>query len=201
MGSSLSKAHSNRAILVSRGSARLSVSGRRLKVQRHTGDGKSAPIAAAMGGMSRRSVNSWVDRHKAEGEPGLLDRSLRPHTTPAKTSAEVEDKVLAAGAEHRDAPTSWHLGRGAGPHDLADPAPTRRALLRECDPYRPGVPVLDPDRGALRTQPVRRAGPLERDGARPESLTAAACVAPAERVPREPRGRRRQGTLAQPLQH
>lgn len=55
-------------------------------------------------GVSRKCVKTWVDRFAAEGEAGLLTRSSRPHSMPSKTSDEVELKVLAARAEHRDGP-------------------------------------------------------------------------------------------------
>ncbi|SFV22973.1 leucine zipper domain-containing protein, partial [Micrococcus terreus] len=85
---------------MSHGSARLTVHGRRLIVQRHQQGWKQAHIAAAMG-VSRKCVKTWIDRFAAEGEPGLATRSSRPHSMPTKTSAETEAKVLAARAENR----------------------------------------------------------------------------------------------------
>jgi transposase InsO family protein len=55
-------------------------------------------------GISRKCVKTWLDRYAAEGEPGLMTRSSRPHSMPTRTSEEVEQKVLAARAEHRDGP-------------------------------------------------------------------------------------------------
>jgi hypothetical protein len=71
MGCGLSKAHSNPEVLVSHGSARLTVHGRRLIVQRHQAGWKQAHIAAAMG-VSRKCVKTWIERHAAEGEAGLV---------------------------------------------------------------------------------------------------------------------------------
>lgn len=119
---------------MSHGSARLTVHGRLLIVQRHQSGWKQAHIAAAMG-VSRKCVRTWNDRYAAEGERGLLTRSSRPHTMPTRTNDEVERKVLAARAEHR-----------AGPDVLAPlvgvPARTVSRILRrhavpylhECDP-------------------------------------------------------------------
>ena len=81
MGCGLSKAHSNPEVLVSHGSARLTVHGRRLIVQRHQAGWPQAHIAAAMG-VSRKCVKTWIDRYAAEGEAGLVTRSSRPHTMP-----------------------------------------------------------------------------------------------------------------------
>ena len=83
--------------------ARLTVHGRLLIVQRHHAGWKQAHIAAAMG-VSRKCVRTWVSRYQREGEDGLQDRSSRPHLLATKTTAEVEEKVLAARAEHRQGP-------------------------------------------------------------------------------------------------
>ena len=106
MGCGLSKAHSNPEVLMSHGTARLTVHGRRLIVQRHQAGWKQAHIAAAMG-VSRKCVKTWLDRYAAEGEAGLVTRSSRPHSMPTKTSPQIEAQVLATRAELRDAPTCW----------------------------------------------------------------------------------------------
>ncbi|MCY4728932.1 IS481 family transposase [Nocardioides sp. STR2] len=119
---------------MSHGSARLTVHGRRLIVQRHQDGWKQAHIAAAMG-VSRKCVKTWIDRYAAEGEAGLVTRSSRPHTMPTKTSDEVEQLVLAARAEHRDGQDVL------GPKVGVPPRTVGRILrrhgvpyLRECDP-------------------------------------------------------------------
>ena len=134
MGCGLSKAHSNPEVLVSHGSARLTVHGRRLIVQRHQAGWPQAHIAAAMG-VSRKCVKTWIDRYDDEGEAGLITRSSRPHTMPTKTSDEVEQKVLAARVKHRDGPDVL------GPKVGVPPRTVSRILrrhdvpyLRECDP-------------------------------------------------------------------
>ncbi|NHU86434.1 IS481 family transposase [Kocuria sp. JC486] len=88
---------------MSHGSARLTVHGRRLIVQRHHNGWKKAHIAAAMG-VSRKCVTTWIDRYAAEGEDGLLTRSSRPHSMPTRTSAQVEAQVLQARRVHREGP-------------------------------------------------------------------------------------------------
>ena len=134
MGCGLSKAHSNPEVLVSHGSARLTVHGRRLIVQRHQAGWKQAHIADAMG-VSRKCVKTWIDRYAAAGEAGLVTRSSRPHSMPTKTSDEVEQKVLAARAEHRDGPDV--LGPRVGVPARTVTRILRRhrvPYLRECDP-------------------------------------------------------------------
>jgi transposase InsO family protein len=93
-----------------------------------------AHVARAMG-ISRQCAHRWVARFDAEGEPGLYDRSSRPHQTPSRTSAEVESLVVAARIEHRRG-QDW-----LGP-ELGLPARTVSRILRrhnmprlaECDP-------------------------------------------------------------------
>jgi len=134
MGCGLSKAHSNPEVLVSHGSARLTVHGRRLIVQRHQAGWRQAHIAAAMG-VSRKCVKTWIDRFAAEGEVGLVTRSSRPRTMPTRTNDEVEQKVLAARAEYRDGPDV--LGPKVGVPARTVSRILRRhgvPYLRECDP-------------------------------------------------------------------
>ena len=134
MGCGLSKAHSNPEVLVSHGSARLTVHGRLLIVQRHQAGWRQAHIAAAMG-VSRKCVKTWIDRYANEGEAGLATRSSRPHTMPNRTSDEVEQQVLAARAEHRDGPDV--LGPKIGVPARTVSRILRRhgvPYLRECDP-------------------------------------------------------------------
>jgi transposase InsO family protein len=78
---------------VSHANARLTVHGRLLIVQRRQAGMPKSHIAAAMG-VSRGCVKKWIDRFDQEGVAGLHDRSSRPHHTPSKTSAEVEQQIL-----------------------------------------------------------------------------------------------------------
>ena len=119
---------------MSHGSARLTVHGRRLIVQRHQAGWKQAHIASAMG-VSRKCVKTWIDRYAAEGEAGLATRSSRPRSVPTRTSDEVEQKVLAARLQDRDGPDVL------GPKVGVPPRTVSRILrrhhvpyLRECDP-------------------------------------------------------------------
>jgi transposase InsO family protein len=135
----LSRSHSAQEALVSHRNARLTVHGRSLIVERHQNGWKQAHIAAAMG-VSRKCVKKWIDRHAAEGEEGLETRSSRPHSMPTKTSAKIEERVLAARAVHRTGPDVLAPRVGV-------PARTVSRILR-----RHGVPYLrelDPMTGAL----------------------------------------------------
>ena len=120
--------------------ARLTVHGRRLLVARvRELDMPVAHVAKAMG-ISRQCAHRWVARFDAEGDAGLVDRSSRPHRTPTRTCAELEARVVAARAQHRQGP-DWL----AAEFGLA--ARTVSRILR-----RHGVPrlaVLDPMTGAV----------------------------------------------------
>jgi transposase InsO family protein len=119
---------------MSHGSARLTVHGRLLIVQRHQQGWRQAHIAAAMG-VSRKCVKTWLDRFETEGVEGLRDRSSRPRTTPTRTPALVEQRVLELRRLERRG-QDW-LGA-----ELGVPARTiarilrrhRVPYLRECDP-------------------------------------------------------------------
>lgn len=134
MGCGLSKAHANPEVLVSHRNARLTVHGRLLIVRRRESGWKQAHIAAAMG-VSRKCVKYWLDRYDAEGEPGLETRSSRPHAQPTKTTPEVEQKVLAARAEHREGPDVLASKMGV-PARTISRILRRHGMpyLRECDP-------------------------------------------------------------------
>ncbi|MFD8090957.1 IS481 family transposase [Streptomyces malaysiensis] len=72
--------------------ARLTVYGRQLLVERVRSGRPIAHVAAEMG-ISRATAHKWLRRWRAEGEAGLHDRSSRPHRTPHRTPAAVEDRV------------------------------------------------------------------------------------------------------------
>lgn len=114
--------------------ARLTVHGRLLIVRRHQAGWKQAHIAAAMG-VSRKCVRTWIDRYAAEGEAGLETRSSRPHTMPTRTSHEVEQRVLAARAEHRCGQDVLGPRVGVPPRTVARILRRHSAsYLRDCDP-------------------------------------------------------------------
>jgi len=85
---------------MSHGSARLTVYGRLLIVQRHQQGWKQAHIAAAMG-ISRKCVRTWLDRYLVEGESGLVTRSSRPRSSPTRTRADLEAQVVAIRRQQR----------------------------------------------------------------------------------------------------
>ena len=115
--------------------ARLTMHGRRELVRRVRVLNRPVAHVAKEMGISRRCAHKWVGRFDAEGEVGLRDRSSRPHTSPTRTPAKVEERVLKARREH--------LCDAVGlAHHTGVPASTCGRILRrhhmprlaDCDP-------------------------------------------------------------------
>jgi transposase InsO family protein len=92
-------------------------------------EGITIAEACRRAGISRPTAYRWLARAMA-GEIAFTDRSRRPHTSPQRTSAELEARVLALRAQH----PAWggrklyHRLRDLG---VAAPAPsTITAILR-----------------------------------------------------------------------
>jgi transposase InsO family protein len=79
-------------------SARLSLKGRELLVDRVEGAGWSLTQAAEAAGVSERTARKWLARYRAEGSTGLLDRSSAPATVANRTD---EHRVQAIAALRR----------------------------------------------------------------------------------------------------
>jgi transposase InsO family protein len=70
------------------GNAELSLNKRRRLARRVVEEGWTLSQAAAAAEVSVRTARKWVRRYRAEGEPGLVDRSSRPHRCPTATPEE-----------------------------------------------------------------------------------------------------------------
>ena len=75
--------------------ARLGFTGRVCLVERVVHDGWSAAQAALAFSVSARTVRKWLARFRTEGQPGLRDRSSRPHHSPRRTRAALERRITA----------------------------------------------------------------------------------------------------------
>ena len=87
--------------------ARLNVFGRQLLVTRIAIDGWPIANAAEAQGVSRTTAHKWIARYRAEGWPGLEDRTSRPHRSPRLTPPDEVAAILRARVDRR-----W------GPHRL-----------------------------------------------------------------------------------
>ena len=134
--------------------ARLTLHGRRLLVQRVRDQHWPVAHAARAMGLSRQCAHRWVARYDAEGEAGLVDRSSRPHHSPTRTAAEVEDRVIGARNEHRRG-QDW-----LGPELGLAPRTVGRILRRH---GAPPLSVLDPMTGEVIRASKTTAVRYERD--------------------------------------
>jgi transposase InsO family protein len=85
-------------------SARLSVFSRQLLVKRVTVDGWPTATVAEQLGISRATAYKWVRRYRAEGLPGLEDRSSRPHRSPRRLPEVVAAAIVQARVRRRYGP-------------------------------------------------------------------------------------------------
>jgi transposase-like protein len=97
--------------------------------------GVTVTAAALVVGCSRQTASKWVGRAR-RGE-GLNDRSSRPHRSPRRTPATVEQAVLHAREQLRVGPhpLGWALGLAAS---------TVHAILRRHGCSRLDPPVREP---------------------------------------------------------
>ena len=84
--------------------ARLSFFSRQLLVKRVVVDGWPVATVADQLGISRATGYKWVRRYRADGLPGLEDRSSRPHRSPRRSSDEVTALIIGARARRRYGP-------------------------------------------------------------------------------------------------
>jgi transposase InsO family protein len=70
------------------GNAELSLNKRRRLATRVLERGWTLTSAASAAEVSVRTARKWTYRYRAEGAPGLLDRSSRPHSSPSATSGQ-----------------------------------------------------------------------------------------------------------------
>jgi transposase InsO family protein len=105
-------------------------------------------------GVSRKCVAVWIDRFNNHGQNGLHDRSSRPHHTPTKTPALVEQQIIDLRQAQRRGP-DW-IGAELG----ICPRTVSRVLARN------GLPKLasmDPITGAVIRSSKTTAVRYERD--------------------------------------
>lgn len=85
-------------------SARLTVFSRQLLVKRVVVDGWPTATVAEQLGISRATAYKWLRRYRADGLPGLEDRSSRPRRSPRRLPDEVTAAIIRARARRRYGP-------------------------------------------------------------------------------------------------
>ncbi len=146
--------------------ARLTRAGRALLVNRVLQEAWTVAAAAQAVGVSRRTAHKWLARFKAEGPAGLLDRSSRPHRSPAACPAE---QVQQFEQRRRERVPLWRIARESG-RSLATVARhmARRGLSR-LSALQPPEPIVRYERdrpGELLHIDTKRLGRIEGVGHR-----------------------------------
>jgi len=75
--------------------AALSLKGRRQLCRRVVREGWTVTEAARAAEVSVRCARKWVGRYRADGEPGLLDRSSAPRSVPHRTCERRVEAIAA----------------------------------------------------------------------------------------------------------
>ncbi|MCY3805581.1 MAG: leucine zipper domain-containing protein [bacterium] len=81
--------------------AKLAAAARRAVAGLMLEGGWSVAAAAERFQVGAKTARKWRGRYLAEGEAGLLDRSSRPHGSPARTPPEVRAGVIELRARRR----------------------------------------------------------------------------------------------------
>jgi transposase InsO family protein len=83
---------------------RLTIHGRALLIEQVLVDGRPVSHVAKELGISRQCAHRWINRHRAEGRAGLVNRSSRPRSMPRRTTADREAAVVVARLLDRPGP-------------------------------------------------------------------------------------------------
>jgi transposase InsO family protein len=91
--------------------ARTTPHGRRLMADRLAAGWTVSRVAEAFG-VDAKTVRKWRDRHAAEGEVGLVDRSSRPHRSPTRLAEAASATILVLRRQRLSGPAiARRLGR------------------------------------------------------------------------------------------
>jgi transposase-like protein len=93
--------------------ARLTPRGRE-RIVRQVESGQTPEAVAKAAGVCPRTVRKWVDRYRAEGLPGLWDRSSRPHRLRRPTPAATIETIERLRREPLDRQADRRRGRRLG---------------------------------------------------------------------------------------
>ena len=171
--------------------APLGPKGRLTMVRRVLEPGWSLTPAAEAAGVSERTCSKWVDRYRAEGEAGLLDRSSAPRSIPHRTPDElVEVIVLLRRLRMTGAEIAFFLRWRC--------RPSRRCCTGRAGQARRLEPLEPPNRyerrhpGELMHVDVKKLGRIPTGG--PGTASTASAATPAQARRRRPRPRRSAGS-------
>jgi transposase InsO family protein len=122
--------------------------------------------AAHVYGVSAKIVARWVERYKAEGRAGMVDRSSRPRHMPQATDPSVVAHIVAL---RRQRWTGQHIAQVAGVSPATVSRVLKRAGLSRLKDIEPAVPVVRYERahpGEMIHIDIKKLGRFERVGHR-----------------------------------
>lgn len=145
--------------------ARTTVQSRMLMVRRLASGWLVAAVALAQG-VSPRRVRKWRDRHAAQGEAGLVDRSSRPHHAPSRLTVQAEAEIEALRRQRLSGPViARRLGRPVSTVGVV----LRRHALGRLTALDPRPPIMRYERerpGELIHIDIKKLGRIRRVGHR-----------------------------------
>ncbi len=94
--------------------------------------------AARRYGVSAKIVARWVERYKAEGRAGMVDRSSRPHAMPGMTEQVVAERIVAL---RRRRLTGKHIAMEVGVSSATVSRVLKRAGLSRLKDIEPAEPI------------------------------------------------------------
>ena len=122
--------------------------------------------AARVYGVSAKIVARWVERYKAEGRAGMVDRSSRPGRMPRATRPSIVERIVAL---RRRRWTGKHIAREVGVSPATVSRVLKRAGLSRLKDLDPAVPVVRYERahpGEMIHIDIKKLGRFERVGHR-----------------------------------
>ncbi|MER8428710.1 IS481 family transposase, partial [Mesorhizobium sp. M1403] len=94
--------------------------------------------AARVYGVSAKIVARWVERYKAEGRVGMVDRSSRPAHMPQATAASTAERIVAL---RRQRWTGSHIAHEVGVSPATVSRVLKRAGLSRLSDIEPAEPI------------------------------------------------------------
>jgi transposase InsO family protein len=128
--------------------------------------GLSKAQAARIYGVSAKIVARWVERYRAQGPAGMVDRSSRPERMPGATAAATVERIIAL---RRQRWTGKHIDQEVGVSPATVSRVLRRAGLSRLKDLEPAEPVRRYERrhpGELIHIDIKKLGRFERVGDR-----------------------------------
>ncbi|MER9307686.1 leucine zipper domain-containing protein, partial [Mesorhizobium sp. M0496] len=89
-------------------------------------------------GVSAKIVARWVERYKAEGSKGMIDRSSRPARMPQATATSIAERIVAL---RRQRWTGSHIAMEVGVSPATVSRVLKRAGLSRLSDIEPAEPV------------------------------------------------------------